>query len=202
MNLLKKEHDYSKEKLLPSTTWMKGQIILFSINRMQSKRCLYIKEKHQKNLDAIIVNKTIRNGIKKNPNNIITNLTDMELTKNEVSVLKFGLKHGLLRRPKQSEMIVIAEDICDQILRNDILRQDHISKHRLQTALKAFTHNYLDKDYQEFGFDQKRINTICKLQDKCIILKPDKGQGVVLIKKVTINSPWNVYFQIKENLKF
>ena len=99
-------------------------------------------------------------------------------------------------------MIVIAEDICDQILRNDILRQDHISKHRLQTALKAFTYNYPDKDYQEFGFDQKRINTICKLQDKCIILKPDKGQGVVLIKKVTINSPWNVYFQIKENLKF
>ena len=64
MNLLKKEHDYSKEKLL-SSTWMKGQIILFSITRMQSKRCRYIKEKHQKKLDAIIVNKTIRDGIKK-----------------------------------------------------------------------------------------------------------------------------------------
>ena len=110
MNLLKKEHDYSKEKLL-SSTWMKGQIILFSITRMQSKRCRYIKEKHQKKLDAIIVNKTIRDGIKKNPNSIITNLTDTELTENEVSVLKFGLKHGLLTQPKQSEMIVIAEDI-------------------------------------------------------------------------------------------
>ena len=58
----------------------------------------------------------IRNGIKKNPNSIITNLTDMELTENEVSALKFGLKHGLLtRRPKESKMIVIAEDIWDQI---------------------------------------------------------------------------------------
>ena len=57
----------------------------------------------------------IRNGIKKNPNSIITNLTDMELTENEVSALKFGLKHGLLTRPKESKMIVIAEDIWDQI---------------------------------------------------------------------------------------
>ena len=102
MNLLKKERDYSKEKLLSSTTWMKGQIILFSITRMQSNRCRYIKEKHQKKLDAIIVNKMICDGIKKNPNSsIITNLTDTELTENEVPVLKFGLKHGLLTRKRR-----------------------------------------------------------------------------------------------------
>ena len=47
----------------------------------------------------------------------------------------------------------------------------------------AFSYNYLDIDYKEFGFGQIRINTIRKLQDKCIILKPDKSQGVVLIKK-------------------
>ena len=96
LNLFKKEHDHSKEKLLSLTTWMKGQIILFSINRMQSKHCHYIKEKHQKKLDANIVNKTIRDGIKKNPNSIITNLTHMELTESELSVVKYGLKYGLL----------------------------------------------------------------------------------------------------------
>ena len=80
---------------------------------MQSKRCHYIKEKHQK-LDAIIVNKTICDGIKKNC--IITDLTDMELTENEVSVLKYGLKYGLLTWPKKSEIVVIVKDIWDQIL--------------------------------------------------------------------------------------
>ena len=127
LNLLKKEHDYSKEKLLPSTTWTKGQIILFSINRMQSKHCHYINKKHQKKLDAIIVNKTIRYGIKKNPDSIITNSIDMELTENEVSILKYGLKHRLLTRPKESEIIVIVVDIWDQILRNYVLKEDHIS---------------------------------------------------------------------------
>ena len=120
---------------------MKGQIILFSINRMQSKRYDYIKEKHQKKLNTITVNKTIRDGIKKNPNSIITNLTDMELTESEASVIKYSLKHGSLTRPKESEMVVIVEDIWDQILQNDVLKEDHISKHRLRTVLKAFTYN-------------------------------------------------------------
>ena len=35
----------------------------------------------------------------------------MELTENEVSVLKYGLKHGLLTRPKEGEMVIIVEDI-------------------------------------------------------------------------------------------
>ena len=30
---------------------------------------------------------------------------------------------------------------------------------------------------KEFGFDQKRTNIIRNLQDKCMTLKPDKGQG-------------------------
>ena len=40
----------------------------------------------------------------------------MELTEIEVSVLKYGLKHGLLTRPTESEMVVIVEDIWGQIL--------------------------------------------------------------------------------------
>ena len=35
----------------------------------------------------------------------------MELTESEVSVLKYGLRHGLLTQPKESEMVVIVEDI-------------------------------------------------------------------------------------------
>ena len=75
---------------------------------------------------------------------IITNLTDMELTENKVSVLKYGLKYGLLTRPKKSEMIEIVGDIWKQILRNLLLKEDHILKHRLQNVLKSFTYKYLD----------------------------------------------------------
>ena len=50
----------------------------------------------------------------------------MELTEIEVSVLEYGLKHGLLRRPNKSEIVAIVENIWDQVLRNDVLKEDHI----------------------------------------------------------------------------
>ena len=52
---------------------------------------------------------------------------------------KVGLKHGLLIRPRESEMIVIMEDVYDQILKQNILKDDHIYRHRAQTSLKALT---------------------------------------------------------------
>ena len=107
----------------------------------------------------------------------------MELHEDEIEILKVGLKHGLLIRPCKSEMIVIMEDIYDQILQHNILKDDHIFKHRAQTALKAFTYNYLDLDIKGFFNDKKKIKTLQNLREKCMILKPDKGQGIVLTNK-------------------
>ena len=71
---------------------------------------------------------------------IVTNLTDMELTENKVSVLKYGLKHRFLNCPKESVILVVVEDSWDEILCHDVFKEDHISKHYLQTVLKAFTY--------------------------------------------------------------
>ena len=43
------------------------------------------------------------------------------------------------------------EDIYDQIVRQDLLKNDNISKHRVQTALKSFTYSYLDLDFKILG---------------------------------------------------
>ena len=61
-----------------------------------------------------------------------------------MSILNFGLKHGLLLRPKETEMIAVMEDVWNQISRQDSLKDNHISKSRVQTALRVFTYNYLD----------------------------------------------------------
>ena len=42
-------------------------------------------------------------------------------------------------------------------------------------------HNYLDIDDKRYGLDKRRINVIKRLKERCVILKPDKGQGIVLI---------------------
>ena len=61
--------------------------------------------------------------------------------KNEIQILKYGLKHGVAIRPKESEMIVIMEDIYDQIMRHNVVRDSYISTDRLKTTLKAFSFN-------------------------------------------------------------
>ena len=104
-----------------------------------------------------------------------------------------GLKHGLLIRPRESEMIVIMEDVYDQILKQNILKDDHIYRHRAQTSLKALTYNYLDLDVKQLFNDRKKIKAIQNVRDRCMILKPAKGQGIVLINKTD-------YYQSLERL--
>ena len=75
---------------------------------------------------------------------MITNLTRFELTDDEVEVLNFDLKNGVLSRPKESEMVATMEYVWEEIDKNNILKENHSTKQRVQTALRAFTYNYLD----------------------------------------------------------
>ena len=103
-----------------STTWMKFMLIKYSVKRLSSLQSERIEKRHQKKMDALIVEKKIKDGINQNPNELITNLTGRQLTDEEIEILKVGLKHGIASRPRESEMIVIAEDIWDQIQRLDV----------------------------------------------------------------------------------
>ena len=95
-----------------STTWM--------------KETLKTKERHKEKLDNVLINKRINKGIRKIPNQTITNLLGTELNDDKIAVLKLGLKHGLLIRPKENEMIAVMEDIYDQIVCQYLLKKDDI----------------------------------------------------------------------------
>ena len=85
-------------------------------------------------------------------------------------------------------MIAIVENVWEQIKNQGILKNDHISKVRAKTALKSIAYNYLDLDVKQFISDSKSIKTLRKLKNKCLILKPDKGQGIVLINRNGYNN--------------
>lgn len=140
-------------------------------------------QRHQKKHDNLIIEKRLHECTQRNPNKIITNLTNIVLTQDEISVLELGLKHGILLRPKEPEMIAIVENIWEQIDKHNIIKNDNISKARAQTALKSFTYNCLDLDVKQFISDNKMVKVLRNIKEKCLILKPDKGQGIVLIDK-------------------
>ena len=111
------------------------------------------------------------------------------------------MKHGLLVRLKESETTAVVEDVCNQIIQRNALKDKHFAKHRVQTALKSFTYSYLDLDSKQFLNDQNHINTIQQLRNKCMILKPDKGQGVVLIDKIDYYNSMERIFNDKKKFK-
>ena len=76
---LTEKHDIANKALKDLTTWMNGNII-YSIKQQQNKICENTKCRHQKKLGNLIINKRIRDGINKNPNKTITNLSNVELT--------------------------------------------------------------------------------------------------------------------------
>ena len=99
---LQKEHADSQNLLRQSTTWLKYHSIIFSINRLQSNKTHLIELRHQKKHENLIIEKRLQDCTQSNPNKIITNLTNLVLTQDEISVLELDLKHGVLLRPKKN----------------------------------------------------------------------------------------------------
>ena len=91
-------------------------------------------------------------------------------------------------------MTTIAGNIWEQTENHGILKDDHISKVVVEIALKSFTHNYLDLDMKQFILNSKLIKILRKIKKRCLILKPDKGQGIVLISRIDYNNSMEQMF--------
>ena len=68
-----------------------------------------------------------------------------------------------------------------------------IKQERLKTTLKAFTFSYLDIDDKRYFHDSKLLSVSCKLREKFVILKPDKGLGIVLLGHKDVNSLQKIF---------
>ena len=74
--------------LTNSTTWLKVQLIKYSINRDIENLMNKIKKRHSKKLDVLIFEKKkMKYGLHNNPNDLITDLTGKILLDVEVESL-------------------------------------------------------------------------------------------------------------------
>ena len=102
-------------------------------------------------------------------------------------------KYNKNAKPKDNEIFAIAEDIYDQTDRKGLCKENQTSTKRLKNSLRAFTFNILDIDDKNVYLDFKKLKVIKNLRKDVAILKPDKGNGVVLINNVD-------YYQSLEDL--
>jgi hypothetical protein len=127
--------------------------------------------------------KRTSDGITENPNETIVNLTNHSLSSDELDVLKLGLRYGLATRPYQLEIMAVAEDVWRQVSRLDIFKEGRYVQDKIKNSLRSFTYNYIDLDLKEFKLGRTKINILNKLIETFAILKPDKGNSIVLINR-------------------
>ncbi|XP_046863199.1 uncharacterized protein LOC124456940 [Xenia sp. Carnegie-2017] len=154
-----------------------------------------VKERHSKKMDNLLATKSTIDGLEENPNNVILNLTNQNLSPEQIEVLKLGLRHGFATRPNELEMLSVAEDIWDQIARLNQFKDGNYVRDKLKNSLRSFTYNYLDLDLEQFHIDSKRIRILKKLNSDYAILKPDKGNGVVLLNRSDYVNSLNSLFE-------
>ena len=104
-----------KTAIFEKTTWMKAQLIVFSVNRLLSSEKSKVKKLHAKKLEALLHMKTQADKLESNPNEVIVNISGQELTHEQIEILKLGLRHGLATRPNSLEMMAVSEDLYDQL---------------------------------------------------------------------------------------
>ena len=110
-----------------------------------------------------------------------TNLSNRDLSNDQYEVLRYGLKHVIAAKPKENDVFAFAEDIFDQINRKGLCKDNLNSVQRRKNTFRAFSFNVRDTDDKSVYRDSKKLKRIKDLRKDLAILKPDKGNGVVLI---------------------
>ena len=179
-NLSNKSSELRKE-LCDRTTWMISQLILFSINRLLNREKTSILKRHRKKLDQLVSVKKTIDRLETNPNETILNLSGEELSEEQIDILKMGLRHGLATHPNKLDMMSISEDLWDQLDRLNQFKDGYFVKEKVKNSLRSFTYNYIDLDLKQFYVDRKRIRILRNMNINFAILKPDKGNGIVIL---------------------
>ena len=176
-------------------TWMKSIYISYSINLVLNKYVEKVQRTHKKKLDNLFEKKQQEDGLETNPNNIIWNFTSRTLSNEKYDVLRYGLNHGLTTHQNTSDIIATAESVWDQISRQSLCKETDSHMKRAKNSLGALAFNLIDLDNNQIFKDKKKINIIKNLRKDFILLKPDKGNGIVLI----IIHLLRIFFRISRN---
>ena len=122
---LRKDNDTMELNLRNSLRWMKCQVFKYSIKRLIDNDREKVKKRHEKKLDKLIVEKALKDGVHKNPNPLITNLTEETLSKDEIEVLTFGLNHGVALRPREDEILPLIEGFYSKVKSLNVIKNTY-----------------------------------------------------------------------------
>ena len=94
---------------------------------------------------------------------------------------------------KESDILASSESVWDQISRNNICKESQYHVERAKNSVQVLAFNLIDFDNNQVYKDKKKLEIIKNLRKELVILKQDKGNGVVLVRTID-------YYNAVENL--
>ncbi|XP_046848088.1 uncharacterized protein LOC124441666 [Xenia sp. Carnegie-2017] len=133
---------------------------------------------HRKKLNNLTKNKAIPFTHK----DTVTNLSSVKLSEDELNALKNGLNFSIKPPKIHSSDILATFERIHYSLRNKLIKQEDYSI--LKTELGHLAHTYVTS-YHPTPKDLKKHKILRNIRnnDKIIVLKPDKGNGVVIMDR-------------------
>ena len=159
---------------------MKQKCITYSINCIISKNVAEFKSRHATKYNCLLNKSNAENGMQGNPNDVAWNLSARNLTNKEYDVLSYGLNHGLATSLSCNDVLSSMESVWDRLTRNNLLKENYHSINKAKNCLLPLAFSLIDLDNQKVFKGKRKLQVTKGLRTNTAIVKPDKGNGVVV----------------------
>ena len=173
---------------------MKSWIVKKSISNLTEIEKLTVQKRHDKKFGNLMEEKAKLEGTMENPNKTIWNFSSHDLSNEEHSVLKYGLRHGIAKRPDDDEILASAEAVWNQIASKELCKDGESYRRRAKNHLRAMAFNLINIEEQQIFKDKRKIKIVRELKEKVVLLTPDKGNGVVIMDIIDYKNSMHALF--------
>lgn len=172
--------------LRTTTTWYDFYIINSTLNRLCSKEKQIVSTRQQKKLRNLCKGKSVNESF--DPDKLIYNFSDHQLTEAQKSVLLKGLKFGLPpTKVKDIDILVPFELLYGCLKGLDSVDRELTKeqfKHKFADQAYTYHNTYDHEKVKNLTDDELRALKELKEDRDIVILKADKGNCTVILRKV------------------
>ena len=170
-----------------------NSIDLFILKKVAQKNVERIKT-HEKKLKALTRNSSVPFTQK----DTVVNISSYELADDELDILKFGLTYAIKPLQISKSHVFTTFELLHQDLKRHLV--DKSKANEVKNEIQHLATTYVNS-FKPTTNDLKKLKILKKLKQNkdIVILRPDKGNGVVVLDKVYNNAISDL---LSDNSKF
>ena len=189
------ERDNVEKKVRGILTGLEWYLLNKALQKNINKEVDNIVTTHQKKLE----NLTKNNMLPFTHEEVVNNLSSVNLTSEELELLKYGMDYAIPPSRISKTDIFTQFEMIHRLISKDIT--DNEKKSELRTVMSHLAVSYYNS-YSPSKSSLKKHGIIKKLRGNknIVIVKPDKGNGIVILDRGVYNN--RIYEIINDGTKF